>query len=216
MLYQITRQPVRSSSQPLQLPDGIVVDLFNSGVGSSGQFPPTFVGVSPTPTVPFNPIFTFAPGGSVDYLTDITGTWNRPTGAIYLLVGRRDQMPDATAPRKGRLPTPTSTILINNLTDPDSIWITVGYQTGLVASAENLPPETFTDTNGNFMYDSGESWVDRNGNGHWDGPNAYTDSNMDAVLDAGETTGFAPSGTWTSGVDTARFYAQAAQSMGGR
>ena len=125
--YQIFRQPLRSASQPLQLPDNIVVDLLNSGIGTAGQF-------TTVSTLGFNPVFTFAPGGALDYVDNGSGL-ARPTGAVYLLIGRRDQMPDA-APT-GRLPTPTSTVAIGNLNDPDGIWITVGYQTGLVASAEN-------------------------------------------------------------------------------
>jgi type II secretory pathway pseudopilin PulG len=156
--FQTIRQPVRSSSQPLQLPDGIVVDLINSGVAGTGG------GVFP-PALGFNPIFTFAPGGALDYV-DATGTGlARPTGALYLLIGRRDQMPDV-AP-SGRLPAPNAPTAIGNLNDPDGIWITVGYQTGLVASAENA----VTGTNISFA---------------------------------------------TANIATARFFAQQAQSMGGR
>jgi Tfp pilus assembly protein FimT len=217
--FQIMRQPTqpRSSTPALQLPENQVVDLFNSGVGPTGQFAVTtnVSGGVATATIGFDPVLVFSPGGSLDYVTDNGGAWGHPLGSLFLLVGRRDQMPDV-APT-GRKETPQS-IPLFNLTDPDSLWITVGFQTGLVASAENLPPENFTDTDGNGRWDTGEPFVDRNGDNKWTGPESFTDSNNDGVFDAGESVLVDANGdgAWQSGVVNARTFAGQTQGLGGR
>jgi prepilin-type N-terminal cleavage/methylation domain-containing protein len=124
--YQIFRQPVRSSAAPMQLPEGVVVDLVSSGVGISGMFTTASV---------FNPVITFAPSGRVDYCTDNTGAWGRLNSPLFLLLGRRELMPDVSR-----------SLTDENLYDPNTpalnpylqnFWIAVGYQTGLVTVTEN-------------------------------------------------------------------------------
>jgi prepilin-type N-terminal cleavage/methylation domain-containing protein len=136
--YQIFRQPVRSSAAPMQLPEGVVVDLINSGVTTSGVFPTTFVAPInwlTTPPVPWNAIITFAPSGRVDFVTlGTAGTLTRPTGPIFLLLGRRDLMADVSQTGNDDNlydSTNTTNAYLQNF------WVTVGYQTGLVTVTEN-------------------------------------------------------------------------------
>ena len=133
--FQIFRQPVRSSAPPLQLPDGIIIDLMFSGSapnpiwGNLGIAPSNW---STTPPVLFNPVIVFTPGGSVSYLA--TPNLTRPIGPIYLLLGRRELMADVAKSGEDEnindnSATPKNLYLENR-------WITVGYQTGLVTTSE--------------------------------------------------------------------------------
>lgn len=139
--FQIFRQPIRSSAPPMQLPEGVVVDLFSSGMGLSPPFG-TFVPgpTPPTPPLSFNPYFTFSPGGAVDYV-GLPGPI-RPTGPLYFLVGRRELMPDANGFGTNDL----------NVYDPAAIpknpqlqnfWVAVDYQTGHVSVTENALTNTW-------------------------------------------------------------------------
>jgi prepilin-type N-terminal cleavage/methylation domain-containing protein len=136
--FQIFRQPVRSSAAPMQLPEGVVVDLINSGVTTSGVFPTTFVppiNWLTTPPVPWNAIITFAPSGRVDFVTlGTAGTLTRPTGPIFLLLGRRDLMADVSQTGND-----DNLYDSTNLTNAylQNFWVTIGYQTGLVTVTEN-------------------------------------------------------------------------------
>jgi prepilin-type N-terminal cleavage/methylation domain-containing protein len=123
--FQIFRQPVRSSAAPMQLPEGAVIDLASSGLGSG-----TFNTGTPTsPIVAYNPVVTFSPNGSVDYVG--VPQLQRPNNPIFFLLGRRDLMPDAS-----------KTGTNENLYDPTTLqhlqnfWISIGYQTGHVSVTE--------------------------------------------------------------------------------
>lgn len=119
--YQIFRQPVSASAvAPLQLPEGIVIDIEASGVGPLGTF---------SSSTTSSPIISFNPDGTVHLVYD--GLPRRPIGTIFLLIGRREQVPLAVA---GYNP-PTA-----NLNDPSSLWITINSQTGQVATFENYVP----------------------------------------------------------------------------
>jgi hypothetical protein len=121
--FQIIRQPLRSSAAPLQLPEGAVVDLVNSGMTTSGTFGAALA---------FNPIITFAPNGGVDQVTDgPAGQFRRPTGPMFLLVGRRELMPDIKSTDQNLFdPTPASQHLSN-------FWVMIAPQSGQVTVAEN-------------------------------------------------------------------------------
>ena len=133
--FQIIRQPVRSSATPLQLPEGTVVDLMNSGVTTGGVFPPAIVPPpmwSMMPPVPFNPVIMFSPNGSVASVTTAAAPF-RPLGPIYLLLGRRDLMADVTPSGEDENlvdAKPTNLHLSN-------FWVTVAHQTGQVSVSEN-------------------------------------------------------------------------------
>ena len=103
--YQILRQPTKSAVQPLQLPEDVVVDLSNSGVGAvAPRGTAGRSGHSRDDSMPMypNPIITSTPSGGVGYITDNddllgaaganTGTNadNPPqhlTSTLYLLIG---------------------------------------------------------------------------------------------------------------------------------
>jgi hypothetical protein len=174
LAFQVFRQPMRSSDTPMQLPEGVVIDLLYSGVGlgAAGLFidpasvpappwPSTWPGTWQTnPPAPFDPIITFTPNGAVGHVTlSATGggpvTFARPSGQIFLLLGRRDLMPDVTLIRG------TTTPEDKNIYDADAapanaylenFWITIGYQTGLVAVTENA--RNLGPTNANYLIDA--------------------------------------------------------------
>ena len=136
--YQIFRQPVRSSAAPLQLPEGTVIDLASSGYTLTNSYP--FNSGTPTaPVVLFNPVITFAPNGSVDYVTNNVSPFNlvRPIGPIFLLLGRRELMPDVSKSNVDEnLYDPGVTVPALNLY-LSNFWIAIGNQTGMVTVAEN-------------------------------------------------------------------------------
>lgn len=122
--YQLFRQPTTTSAvTPLQLPEGTVIDLSASGTGPTGLFGGTTV----------NQMVTFNPDGTIGFVygNDATGLPNRPNGSIFLLIGKREQVPvGAFVPK------------VANLADPSSFWIVINMQTGQVTTAENYVPGT--------------------------------------------------------------------------
>jgi len=143
--FQIIRQPVRSSAAPMQLPEGVVVDLLCSGMGIT---PLSTFTAGPTYTdVTFNPVVIFSPNGSVDYVTTPTG-FTRATAPIFFLLGRRDLMPDVSKSQYDEnlwdpgTTTPALNLYLSNF------WIAIGNQTGTVTVAENATSGGATDVAG--------------------------------------------------------------------
>ncbi len=153
MSYQIIRQPRRTSDTPLQLPDGIVIDLLCSGqtLSSAGLF--VSAGAIPAqpwnaawptswttnPPAPYDPIITFTPNGSVGHV--ITTQTQRATGPIFLLLGRRELMPDVAPIAGGGNKVEDKNIFDSDPTNPKKLylqnfWMTIGNQTGLVTTSE--------------------------------------------------------------------------------
>jgi len=131
--FQIMRQPVRSSVAPLQMPNGVVVDLQFSGTATM-RFSDATANPAPV-TIMFNT------SGSVDYAMGHTlGPTGRMrvTQPLYLLVGRRDKVPlvpggtTETEEIDGLGP-------IGNERDPRNIWVSLNPQTGHVVCAEVNP-----------------------------------------------------------------------------
>jgi prepilin-type N-terminal cleavage/methylation domain-containing protein len=119
--YQITRQPIKSSGAPLQLPEGAVVDLNWSGVGAAGIV-----------TSSTNPLeVLISPDGRVaaTYGFDGTATPQPATGPIHLLIGKPEK---AIA---GGDPTSQDNVVFN-YQDGNNLWVSIGPQTGLVSTAE--------------------------------------------------------------------------------
>lgn len=137
--YQIFRQPVRSSAAPMQLPEGTVIDLASSGY-TLNNTPYAFnSGSSTAPIVLFNPVITFAPNGSVDYVTNNASPFNlmRAPGPIFLMLGRRELMPDVSkSGNNENLYDPGVTLPALNLY-LSNYWIAIGNTTGTVTVAEN-------------------------------------------------------------------------------
>lgn len=147
--FQIKRQPSRSSSAAMQLPEGTCIDLGGLNVqgnvvptsgmdeGDLGTFrprPPNPTG-SPPVLEDVSPIvILFSPNGGVErvYSWDpphFTSWSGRPVlGPVYLLIGYRDKVNgDATRPPGDR----------TNLEDLNSLWVVISPRTGLVMTAEN-------------------------------------------------------------------------------
>ncbi|MBX9790781.1 MAG: prepilin-type N-terminal cleavage/methylation domain-containing protein [Pirellulales bacterium] len=155
--YQIMRQPVKTSAPPLQLPEGIVVDLAASGMTPqwTGSVPP-YAGFNPANvafTASFCPldatgapqfpsdsipiIVLFSPTGSVERMAFSGPNPSNasqpmpfavpPTTPIFLLLGQREKVPAA------------SNVNNENWRDATNLWITIFPQTGLVTSTENVP-----------------------------------------------------------------------------
>ena len=145
--FQIFRQPVRSSVAPLQLPEGTVIDLMNSGVAGNVFATSNMMPWSMTPPVTFNPVVVFSPNGSIAWVTQgASGALARPLGPIFLLVGRRELMADVS--RSG-----TAENMFDSAAKPENLylsnfWVTLGYQTGQVTVAENGTTTSCTDVSG--------------------------------------------------------------------
>ena len=123
--FQFFRRPATSSMAPVQLPGGVAVDLSVSGFNTnptSGDFPSMF---QVDPLGAESVIVTFASNGRLDRVYHFNSTdvrpqrGVRPTQSLHFLVGR----PGAFG--------------AENLADLNSIWVSVGYQTGMITSSEN-------------------------------------------------------------------------------
>ena len=150
--YQIIRQPTKSAVQPLQLPEGNVIDL--APVGGNGPAPSGYLGTSGVGSYVFtggwqgiysNPIVMFNPSGGIDSIYDGNNI-NPPAGPVYFLVGRRAGAIDVANSSSGATnnmssappsnPAPPAWTP-NNLYDLNNIWVSIGATTGLIATSEN-------------------------------------------------------------------------------
>jgi prepilin-type N-terminal cleavage/methylation domain-containing protein len=157
--YKVLRQPVPTSDEPYQLPEGTVIDLRASGVGDSEFFFWPDLGVSPPPTNVVdnagNVVIMFTPEGRVDEVRYEHNCGCTPDSAVadnvYLLVGPNVPAPPPAADdktltatgwgsaasdeEKSRLRAPI------NWLRGDSTWLVIGSATGRIATIEN----TFVD-----------------------------------------------------------------------
>lgn len=147
--YKVLRRPVQTSDEPYQLPEGTVIDLRASGVGSQNYF---YV-----PGLNDNDqgiLIMFAPEGRVArvayYQTPNSSTpFDGPVvDNIYLLVGRRDKAPPPDVGSDGTLNIPEWSAAVtddqkNRLREPvnwlsgTSRWVVIGPQSGRIATIEN-------------------------------------------------------------------------------
>lgn len=149
--YVIHRLPVKTSTEPIQLPSGIVIDLEGSGDGSD------YYGFFHDPLRPFpldrdgNPIpndnndpviILFAPDGTLSEIYRNAGLDSiskvyplpliySPQGAIHLLVGRRENVNES---RSDQSFTENNKANWVNL---ESMWVSISPQTGRVVTNEN-------------------------------------------------------------------------------
>lgn len=162
--YQIFRSPIRlggisatgqtvirTSGAPLDLPNGVVIDLTVSGMEPHLN---QFTAADPNDADPWTPstvpdttdvVILFGPSGQVEqvyhglYIT-LSGNLQTvgidPPGMIYLLIGRLDQVvpndPFARGPDQ-----------FANLMDSGNLWIVVSPQTGKISTVENASLEAF-------------------------------------------------------------------------
>jgi hypothetical protein len=157
MPYKVLRQPVPTSDEPYQLPEGTVVDLRASGIGDDEFF---FWPATP-PSEPIGKvdngdgvIIMFTPEGRVSrvYYNHYPGCQAchevTVVDNIYLLIGGNVPLPPATD-KDPTLNTPSATWATitdeerQRLKQPmnwlrgDSVWIVLGSASGRIATIEN-------------------------------------------------------------------------------
>ena len=149
--YKILRQPTPTSVEPLQLPDGIAVDLEASGI--FGEVPFHYSdgnsGTILNETVDDSPIYIlFSPDGNIERVqlqrvqqdgAQAITQLITPTNNVALLVGRRELIPadttlDLTSGSETQQELEKSKLNWLNL---ESRWVVIGAQTGAVVTSEN-------------------------------------------------------------------------------
>lgn len=135
-LFTIQRAPA-PVGDPLELTGGTCIDLAYSGAGTTGN---AFIVNRQSLTI------MFSPNGSIQSLYhDGIGPF-RPDGTIHLLIGTLSRMelpmgPNLTHPSTMNMFDPVT----SNLATADSLWVSIGRQSGKVTSSENVPPPSWTD-----------------------------------------------------------------------
>lgn len=154
--FQVTRRP-RKVGSVRELPQGIAIDMGYSGMGLGDN---TNWGYQPQPLTAPNIKFSygqefgvgldasdvmqdnladkvvvmFAPGGGVKEL--FIGTIEGPaTSTLYFLVGRAERV--GTAPFSADYNDMRNS---SNIIDQTSLWISIGRQTGTIATSDNTAP----------------------------------------------------------------------------
>ncbi len=117
--YKIIRRPMKSAATPLQLPAGAVIDLQFSGTDS--------VSFNPTDSYPI--YIMFSPNGAVQRIYSDDGPGAAVTEPIFLLVGKRENVPFD----------PNDPDAVANWQDLTNLWITLNPQSGLVTTNKVAP-----------------------------------------------------------------------------
>ena len=125
--FQVFRQPVKSSVLPPKLPERVCVDVVLSGVGD-GTFNVDTRTIGGNINVPF--MVLFAPSGQIDKVYSFDGTDTlvgyEVTDAVHFLIrGTEDYINAADD--------------VDNLENLNSMWVSVGYQSGQITTAPNAP-----------------------------------------------------------------------------
>jgi hypothetical protein len=154
--YKVLRQPTPASDEPYQLPEGAAIDLRASGVGNGDYF--YWPGMNDNSE---NIVIMFAPEGRVSRVTYSQLPLNSQTEPdmfdkpvvdnVYLLVGRRENIPAPDATNATADPTLNLAEWTKATTDEArdklrkpinwlngaAMWITIGSQTGRVVTEKN-------------------------------------------------------------------------------
>jgi len=126
--FQVLRLP-RRVGNPIELTAGTCIDLEYSGMGTTGT---EFASANNYLVV------MFSPKGEIDGLIG-DGAVRGADGTLHFLVGQVTKIndPTATSATHGRtLFDPANA----NLSDVNSVWVSVGRQNGQVSTTENLVP----------------------------------------------------------------------------
>jgi hypothetical protein len=145
--FQLYRQPQRAG-QPLELPQGIVIDLAYSGIGpSSASSVPSALNPVDFAAAKQALIVMFSPGGgvaSVAYIEQMTGNSGivEDTGSskVFFLVGKTEKMDFPWNPFQQ--PTPPyllPSLADSNIADGSNRWVVVNRRNGSIATVENTP-----------------------------------------------------------------------------
>jgi prepilin-type N-terminal cleavage/methylation domain-containing protein len=126
MPFQIFRQPIPTSTDPLRLPRQVVVDL--AGSGMDGPPPVSFAAAGRI-------MVMFSPSGPVShvYYRDPSSPIIEPhrvTAPLYFLVGKWGRMPLAPGGA------PQAEDGLYNYEDANNLWVALNPQTGLATVAE--------------------------------------------------------------------------------
>jgi hypothetical protein len=144
--YQIFRQPVRSASGPIQLPEGAVVDMSLTGHGIDA-FALDNWGTTTAAGRPVEFVIMFSPDGSVDrtnYLLTTGTALGRTTDVISIMIGKREKVipsdhtggPIRTQFRDNSPGmTEQGRIATYNFKDPDNFWVVVN-PSGTIVTGE--------------------------------------------------------------------------------
>ena len=130
--YEVLRNPQRSAVGGLVLPNGITIDLSNSGMGLIGR---QFLASSNADRTPV--LIMFNPDGSV-IRVDALGATTKPSEAVFLQLGKSDQVRSFPNSLPASSLAPMTVIPFNNnMIDKSNLWVAVGIRTGNVTTAEN-------------------------------------------------------------------------------
>jgi hypothetical protein len=152
--YKVLRQPTPASEEPYQLPEGTAIDLRASGVGSDDYF---YVQSKENAAFRIDNsdgiLIMFAPEGRVSRvsysrLPSNVDPFDKPVvDNVYLLVGRRENVPPAAADdlslQSSAWNTATTDEQRAKLREPinwllgSSRWIVIGSQSGRIATIDN-------------------------------------------------------------------------------
>lgn len=153
--FQVQRQPTlttafKSASSTVQLPEGAVIDLLCSGMGTDDSFGFLSTGPDPVPVAKLNEVLNgpvivmFTPDGAVDKvyvdsdadpaITKITSL--AVTGTINFLIGNIEH---AITADQARVDKNITTVQNTDDRIVESIWVSISPSNGLVTSIENVP-----------------------------------------------------------------------------
>lgn len=153
--YRVLRQASLTSDEPYQLPEGTAIDLRASSVGSDADAPGRYFYVPGATENAFPVTVLFAPEGRVARVAFSQLPLNGPNEQesfdepvvdnVYLLVGRRENVPAATAQTDRSLvdSSALSEEERNDIRDQinwlsgSSRWLVIGSQTGRIVTVEN-------------------------------------------------------------------------------
>jgi prepilin-type N-terminal cleavage/methylation domain-containing protein len=126
--YAAMLQLAKSAGAPLQLPEGVVVDLRWSGESGASVIDPRR---RKAPTIMFSPDGTVESVYSFDNSLGVVGgdDSRRPLGSIHFLIGKVEKaLPGGD--------TSSSTGVYFNYQDPANYWVSINTQTGFAGIAE--------------------------------------------------------------------------------
>lgn len=126
--FKVQFSPKPTMTSPMALPQGAAIDLQFSGVAGLNQqgvfdYP---TGAENATNVSDDVTIMFSPSGAVD---TVNGEY--PTGPIYLLIGRWDQINAVRENQDGET--------LPNYADGRNYWVTINPQSGLISTAEVNP-----------------------------------------------------------------------------